>query len=48
MALCRCLPVCHSLSSAETDEPIELGFGVGASFHVSYPVLEGNLRISKN
>ena len=37
-----------SRSSTETDELIELGFGMWASFHPSYTVLKGNSVISKN
>jgi len=48
MALCRCLPVCHSRSSVETDEQIELVFGTGASFHLSYTALKRNSGIFKN
>jgi len=31
-----------SRSSVKTDERIELVFGMGASFHLSYTVLTGN------
>jgi len=33
--VCVCLPVA-SRSSIETDDRIELGFGTGASVHLSY------------
>ena len=42
-----CLSV-TSRCSIETDERIELVFGMRASFHTSYTVLKGNLVISKN
>jgi len=46
-----CLSVCLSVTSRcsiETDERIELVFGVWAPFHPSYTVLKGNSVISKN
>jgi len=43
MALCLCL----SQVGIETDERIELGFGIEASFYLSYTVLKGNSGISK-
>ena len=50
VCLSVCLSVCHVTSrcSFETDERIELGFGMGASFHLSCTVLKGNSGISKN
>ena len=42
-----CLSV-TSQSSIETAEQIKLGFGMEASFHLSYTVLTGNSDISKN
>jgi len=51
MALCpsvrRSVSV-KSRSSIETAERIELVFGVGASFHLSYTLLTGNSSVSKN
>jgi len=48
VCLCRCLCLSvTSLSSIETDGRIELVFGVGASFHLSYTVLKGNSGIFK-
>ena len=51
MALCpsvrRSVSV-KSRSSTETAERIELVFGVGASFHLSYTLLTGNSSVSKN
>ena len=43
---CVCLSV-TSPCSIETDERIELVFGVVASFHLFYAVLKGNSGISK-
>jgi len=37
-----------SRCSVKTDERIELVFGVGASFHLSYTVLEEKFGISRN
>jgi len=53
LAMALCLPACLCLSvtsrsSIETDERIELVFGLGASFYPSYTVLKGNFGISKN
>jgi len=42
-----CLPV-TSRSCIETAELIELVFGTGASFHLSYTVLKGNSGILQN
>ena len=48
LSLCLCLSV-TSWSSVETAGRIELGFGMWASFHLSYSVLKGNSRsISRN
>ena len=44
--VCLCMSV-TSRSSIETDERIELGFVMWASFHPSYAVLKGNSVISK-
>jgi len=41
-------PSVTSRCSIETDERIQLGFGMWASFHPSYAVLRGNSVISKN
>jgi len=44
-----CLSVCRKLEcSLETDERIELVFGMGAYFRPSYTVLKGNSGISKD
>ena len=53
LALCLCLSVCLCLCvtsrcSVETDERIGLAFDVGASFDLSYTVLEGNSGIFRN
>ena len=45
--VCLCLSVCHKSCSIETDERIELVFGVVAFFHLFYAVLNGNSGISK-
>ena len=49
LAMALCLPVCLSVTqkstnrcSVETDEPIELAFGLEASFDQSYTALQGN------
>jgi len=48
LRLSVCLSVCRKLEcSLETDERIELVFGMGAYFHPSYTVLKGNSGISK-
>jgi len=52
LAMALCLSVrlsvsVTSLSSVETAERIELDFGMGASFHLSYTVLKVNSGISK-
>jgi len=47
LALCLCLSV-TSRCSNETAERIELGFGVGVFYYLSYTVLKGNSGISKN
>jgi len=46
--VCVCLSVCHNRSSIETAEWIELVFGTGAAFHLSYSVLKWNSGIFKN
>jgi len=48
LAIVLCRLSVTSLSSVETDERIELVFGVGASFHPSYAVLKGNSVTSRN
>jgi len=49
MALCLCLSASvTSHCSIETGERIELVWGMGASFHLSYTVLKGNSGISSN
>ena len=53
LAMALCLSDCLSVSvtsrsSIETDERIELIFGKGASFHLSYTVLKENSGNSKN
>jgi len=53
LCLCLCLSVCLCLCvtsrcSVETDERIGLAFDVGASFDLSYTVLEGNSGIFRN
>ena len=49
LRLSVCLSVCRKLEcSLETDERIELVFGMGAYFHPSYTVLKGNSGISKD
>jgi len=47
LSVCVCLSV-TSRSSIETAERIELVFGTGVSFHLSYTVLKGISGISKN
>ena len=47
VSVCVSLPV-TSRSSIETAEQIELVFGTGSSFHLSYTVLKGNWGVSKN
>jgi len=46
LAVALCLSV-RSRCSVETAERIELVFGTGASFRLSYTVLKGNSGISK-
>ena len=53
LCLCLCPSVCLCLCvtsrcSVETDERIGLAFDVGASFDLSYTVLEGNSGIFRN
>ena len=49
VAMALRLSVCRKLEcSLETDERIELVFGMGAYFHPSYTVLKGNSGISKH
>ena len=51
MASSLCLSVCLSVTSRcfiKTAEQINLFFNMGASFHLSYTVLQGNLGTSEN
>ena len=47
VSLYLCLSI-TSWCSVKTEKRIELVFGIGASFHLSYTVLRGNSSIYKN
>ena len=46
--LCVCLRLSQVSETVETAKRIELGFGIGAFFDISYTVLHGNLGTFKN
>ena len=48
MALCLSVSVCHKSCSVEMAKGIELVFGMGACFHLSYTVLKRNSSTFKD